>query len=646
MSHNERCKECKVRVRQLLEKIYGPVITNHRISLGTRPEQFHEHPRYSDLNNIYSALQHYRGFNEFVRASYVDVDFFLPEQKVIVEFDESQHFTEPRKVTLSHYPSDINLGFPLDIWMKHCDEIRAYDNDPPFRDEQRAWYDTMRDFIPEIKGFRPTVRMFAKDMAWCSLDPEKPEDIEIFKKMLQNSPVSPKNWLATVTIESNVYKYPDNDAEKNDLKNTDRLTALNRITQILAKQYSGSGIILCPGGYFHSGIGGVEPFIVETVDQIRSLLQEISATTSSSIIICLGIDGKVLLEDGPKNRYDAHQVAIAVSKDGLIAYGKKFHPTNDIEAEVVDLASGYLSEEKIGNVQYSRIFRMGGKSFYIAECNDITGLKKYPKPESVDAVLNCVHGCYNQGDGPTCGYFVRRNLAGVSQIWKCPVFGAVVFFKRKIAEKWRSGILYRMWNREPINCETDENALQPILIDSSYLLEEGHIQVDVYDLDSVFGGRPVYRQQQKFHPVSTNELPLNPVNAKLQSSKEVSILYQQLRQELDPLFGKSVIDQKTKFTYRAENEIGYPNKKELDMISLYKPGMYAHDKVRFRVYPYILASHLGLQNADEIIKVLPEGSETKQERENPHLGNIFIEGVFSNEEEIEKFVKWIVFGKD
>ena len=161
MSHNERCKECKVRVRQLLEKIYGPVITNHRMSIGTRPEEFHDHPKFLALNNIYTTLQQYRGFNEFVRASYVDVDFFLPEQKVIVEFDESQHFTEPRRIALSHYPSDIHIGFSQDAWMKHCDEIRAYDNDPPYRDEQRAWYDTLRDFIPEMKGFCSTIRLFS-----------------------------------------------------------------------------------------------------------------------------------------------------------------------------------------------------------------------------------------------------------------------------------------------------------------------------------------------------------------------------------------------------------------------------------------------------------------------------------------------------
>lgn len=121
-------------------------------------------------------------------------------------------------------------------------------------------------------------------------------------------------------------------------------------------------------------------------------------------------------------------------------------------------------------------------------------------------------------------------------------------------------------------------------------------------------------------------------------------IYAKVRKDLDPFFGKSVIDQKTKFTYRAVNEIGYPNKNELDMISLFKPTMNATDRMRFRIYPHILASHLGLQNTDEIIKILPEGSVKKQERENPHPGDIFIEGTFSNEKEIEKFVKWIVYG--
>ena len=177
MSHNERCKECKIRFRELLEKIYGQVICEHRFPISTKPEDFREHPRYHVLNEIYTSLQKHRGFTEFVRASFVKVDYFLPEQGMIVEFDESQHFTEPRKIALSHYPSDLEIGFSREEWMKHCDEIDAHDNLPPFRDEQRAWYDTLKDFIPEVKELRPTVRLFARDMVWCNLDPNNANDI-------------------------------------------------------------------------------------------------------------------------------------------------------------------------------------------------------------------------------------------------------------------------------------------------------------------------------------------------------------------------------------------------------------------------------------------------------------------------------------
>lgn len=185
MYHNERCKECKVRVRQLLEKIYGTVIPNHRIDLETRPEEMLNHPHYTVINKIYTALQNHRGFSDFVRASYVDVDFFLPGQNMIVEFDESQHFTEPRKITLSQYPVNLSLGFSLETWMKHCDEILAHDNDPPYRDEQRAWYDTLRDFIPEQTGFNPTKRLFSKDCVWCSLNPDNVQDVERFLNYIE-----------------------------------------------------------------------------------------------------------------------------------------------------------------------------------------------------------------------------------------------------------------------------------------------------------------------------------------------------------------------------------------------------------------------------------------------------------------------------
>lgn len=64
-----------------------------------------------------------------------------------------------------------------------CREIDARDDDPPDRDEQRAWYDSLRDHLPLLKpGFGPTVRIRASDFAWCSLDPERPEHQALFRE--------------------------------------------------------------------------------------------------------------------------------------------------------------------------------------------------------------------------------------------------------------------------------------------------------------------------------------------------------------------------------------------------------------------------------------------------------------------------------
>ncbi len=454
-----------------------------------------------------------------------------------------------------------------------------------------------------------------------------------------------KKWIATVTLESSTYKYPDNNPEKNARKNEDRMAALFQITRKLASTYSGQGIILFPGGYFHSGITETATYIPQITDTIRPLLQEIYKDTSASIIICLGIDGKVLLEDGPLNRYDANQVAIVISKDGLIAYAKKFHPTDESEAQVLDLARDYLSPEQLGNASYTRFFTHAGRCFYIAVCNDIKGLKGLQRPSFVDGILNCVHGCYNRGDGPTCSYFVRLNFAGTSQDWNCPVFGAVVFFKRVIAEKWRTGIFYRMWDKAPIQCDTDENALAPVQTDSSVSLEEGLAQVDVYDLDTVCSKNPQYRIKTDYIQKSTRDTTVRK-KERLTAPSPESGIYEQIRTTLDQSFSCPVIEQKTKVTYRGRNTIGYPNKTELDMISLFRPSATNPSSIKFRIYPYVLAAHLGIKNPEEIIRYLPSDSVIRQERENPHPAEVFIAGRFSNENEIERFLTLVKIGKD
>lgn len=186
--HDERCPKCKETVRKLLQRIYGEVEEGYKFEIGTTVEDYKDTKYYQDLRTIYERLQKHRDFKEFVRAKTLpNGDFFLPKQKLVVEFDESQHFTLPRRIALANYPESLDLGFGKKKWMRLCETIDTKDNDPPYRDEQRAWYDTLRDFLPSIRGLRPTIRLHSKDCVWCSLNPKNSPDIEKFKEIMKGS---------------------------------------------------------------------------------------------------------------------------------------------------------------------------------------------------------------------------------------------------------------------------------------------------------------------------------------------------------------------------------------------------------------------------------------------------------------------------
>ncbi len=148
----------------MLREKYGAVETNYRFEISTAPCP-------GALEEIYRALQGARGYTDFVRhPTLPPVDFWLPERNVIVEFDERQHFTPLRALALARYPVALALGFDRKFWLRRCNEIRASDKSPIYRDEQRAWYDTLRDFLPELLGLRPTIRLYG-GFPWCGTAP-------------------------------------------------------------------------------------------------------------------------------------------------------------------------------------------------------------------------------------------------------------------------------------------------------------------------------------------------------------------------------------------------------------------------------------------------------------------------------------------
>ena len=187
--HSERCRECKIRVKQLLGRIYGACLRDHRFQWETSLTAYVGTPIGSVLRDVAGVLEGYRGYGigAFVRSKVLaGCDYWVPDAGFVVEFDESQHFTRPRKLALSVYPDAHPLGFPTRRWRKLCEHHDARDNTPPFRDEQRAWYDTLRDLVPSVRGLQATVRLYARDRVWCSLDPESRADRECFSNLIHD----------------------------------------------------------------------------------------------------------------------------------------------------------------------------------------------------------------------------------------------------------------------------------------------------------------------------------------------------------------------------------------------------------------------------------------------------------------------------
>jgi hypothetical protein len=168
----------------MLIALYGECRANHQFPWPARPEDYPA-PLRDTLVRIRSALAELRGHWDFIKSARVPpCDYYLPGCRRIVEFDESQHFSEPRLVSLSLYPGDLEYGFSVRHWIELCRRIRAADDTPIDRDERRAWYDVLRDLAPSIHGFQPTVRLYAENHTWCALDPSTPDDLATFQVLL------------------------------------------------------------------------------------------------------------------------------------------------------------------------------------------------------------------------------------------------------------------------------------------------------------------------------------------------------------------------------------------------------------------------------------------------------------------------------
>lgn len=280
------------------------------------------------------------------------------------------------------------------------------------------------------------------------------------------------DFFATVLLASHL-KGPGWDLaqEKDPALNGMRMVELEQVLTQTIRETSGDGVVLFPGGWFHSGeepAGILYPWVSDAVAKAL-------AGTNRTIIVALGIDGSF---DRPKDEdpYDQDQIALAIDRSGIIAIGRKFYPGDD-EASHIRIAGDYLAEES----GKKRTFKLNGVTYFLFECNDIkapyhdTG--KYPNP-GVQVGLNLIHRIYEKGQPLSQeNNFACIFGARTSYEWNVPVFLVPIFFRRSIPGDWPSGVfcprptLYRIGYDE---IRLSYTSLDPIP------LEEGYADVRVF----------------------------------------------------------------------------------------------------------------------------------------------------------------------
>lgn len=153
--------------KQIVARHWGMVETEKKFPTICVPDFNSLKTQDPSLGNILHAIQARRGIEvkgQFNRE--LAFDFYVPKVNLVIEFDERQHFTPLRAVSLLAYPDDVKLGFDRERWISLSEQIKAGDNSPIYRDEQRAFYDSIRDLCAPRFGLKPVVRIFEADVLW------------------------------------------------------------------------------------------------------------------------------------------------------------------------------------------------------------------------------------------------------------------------------------------------------------------------------------------------------------------------------------------------------------------------------------------------------------------------------------------------
>lgn len=189
-------KNQKIALKKILKQRFGHIETEAKFDWLVVPDRSSTD---DVLASICEALGSFRGYKNFSTPGVkLKCDFFIPSESLIIEYDERQHFTEQRGITLNFYPESIPFPFDIECWKKECNRIKAKDPDKktPFRDEQRAFYDSVRDILTARNGIT-LIRIKHGDYDWES---------NSGKKMIATLIGSPKPKTYTPEVDEIIEK--------------------------------------------------------------------------------------------------------------------------------------------------------------------------------------------------------------------------------------------------------------------------------------------------------------------------------------------------------------------------------------------------------------------------------------------------------
>ena len=338
-------------LQRLLQENFGKIETEKKFVWLRTPDQDNLPSEYVEIVTALSAYRHYEGFK---KSNYpLSCDIVIEKQKLIIEYDEKQHFSKARRITLEHYPDSITLHYSKESWIETCDRINAKDNDPIDRDERRAYYDTVRDIEAYRNGYK-LVRIKHGDFNW-----EEPgagihlKNLLSFKSKINDIPAG-KHKIARLIVTGKDY----------DEHGNPNISRLNTLIEEFVFKYHGSQkfeFLITPGGFltfiFPPNIrhGISIPYAEKHL--ITSLQQEADKTInnflkglSTDIYIKLkevadyfttGIDGK-----NPINKQHIEFVAVFdLKQEEVIHWTGKFYPTEQQKKDLIkinDLSTHFI----------------------------------------------------------------------------------------------------------------------------------------------------------------------------------------------------------------------------------------------------------------------------------------------------------------